>query len=248
MDRGNVTEKEMDDKDAKYRRRDGWTPQIILLQKYRIGVVRLLNFGIDGGSFCANGRRFFCRISFINLNFFSCPPSLLSLWGRRNQSSMMLVRYLRAPCCPSPSPEFSNPSIFKEKKNSTHLLPLLGSGKVAKKFPLPLDFHNRSHTSSARTQKSAPPRRAAESKVQLVSKWKMSFRKFLIAAAAIGVKGALPDCVNGCLSPYNTIWVYLSLILPLPLLLDVVSQQHGRRGARQVWLVNDQTCQNVNST
>ena len=124
---------------------------------------------------------------------FFLPPSLLSLWGRRNQSSMMLVRYLRAPCCPSPSPEFSNPSIFKEKKNSTHLLPLLGSGKVAKKFPLPLDFHNRSHTSSApRTQKSAPRLGAAESKVQLVSKWKMSFRKFLIAAAAIGVKGALP--------------------------------------------------------
>ena len=108
-----------------------------------------------------------------------------------NQSSMMLVRYLRAPCCP-PSPEFSNPSIFKKKKNSTHLLAppslssLLGSGKVAKKFPLPLDFHNRSHTSSAQTQKSVDP----ESKVQLVSKWKMSFRKFLIAAAAaIRVKG-----------------------------------------------------------
>ena len=114
---------------------------------------------------------------------FSPPSFRLPFFLWCNQSSMMLVRYLRAPCCP-PSPEFSNPSIFKEKKNSTHLLPLLGSGKVAKKFPLPLDFHNRSHTSSAQTQKSVDP----ESKVQLVSKWKMSFRKFLIAAA-IRVKG-----------------------------------------------------------
>ena len=201
----------MDDKDAKYRRRmDGCRKSPSSRNIASGSSVRLLNFGMDGGSFCANGRRFFCRISFINLNFFSCPLSLLSLSGGRNQSSMMLVRYLRAPCCPSPSPEFSNPSIFKEKKNSTHLLPLLGSGKVAKKFPLPLDFHNRSHTSSARTQKSAPPRRAAESKVQLVSKWKMSFRKFLIAAArriveqaAMRVKGERRFHVEWMMPPHH---------------------------------------------
>ena len=169
-------------------------PQITLIQKYRIGVVRPASQLWNGWGIVLRQRPPVFLPNFVHKSkLFFLPPSLLSLWGGRNQSSMMLVRYLRAPCCPSPSPEFSNPSIFKEKKNSTHLLPLLGSGKVAKKFPLPLDFHNRSHTSSARTQKSAPPRRAAESKVQLVSKWKMSFRKFLIAAAAaIGVKGALP--------------------------------------------------------
>ena len=98
-----------------------------------------------------------------------------------NQSSMMLVRYLRAPCCRR-RPRTNFPTHPYSKFHTSAPLPssISCSGKVAKKFP-PLDFHNRSHTSSAAVQ-TRRPKVDQESKVQLVSKWKMSFRKFLIAA------------------------------------------------------------------
>ena len=148
---------------------------------------------------------------------------------------MMLVRYLRAPCCPLALARriFQPIHIQREEKFNTSAPSFLpGSGKVAKKFPLPLDFHNRSHTSSARTQKSAPspaPRRRVKSSIGF--EMENVFQKvFDSRRRRCHRSERCPPCVNGCLSPYNTIWVYLSPILPL--LLDAVSQQHGRRGVR----------------
>ena len=106
--------------------------------------------------------------------------ALLPFSAGCNQSSMMLVRYLRAPCCPHRRSNFPTHPYSKFHTSAPLPSSISCSGKVAKKFP-PLDFHNRSHTSSAAVQ-TRRPKVDQESKVQLVSKWKMSFRKFLIAA------------------------------------------------------------------
>ena len=111
MDRGNVTEKEMDDKDAKYRRRKSSSRNIASGSS-----VRLLNFGIDGGSFCANGRRFFCRISFINLNFFLSPDARLSLgWAQSKFNDACPI--FACPLLPSrPRPNFPTHPYSKRRK------------------------------------------------------------------------------------------------------------------------------------
>ena len=87
-------------------------------QQYRIGILQNFRPGPNGGSFCANGRQFFCRISFINLNFF-LPFSLSRVVQSKFNDACPIFA---CPLLPSPPLEFSNPSIFKKEKNSTHLL------------------------------------------------------------------------------------------------------------------------------
>ena len=124
---------------------------------------------------------------------FSCPfPSSLSLgWAQSKFNDACPI--FACPLLPSrPRPNFPTHPYSKRRKIQ-HICSLCWVlAKWPKSFLFLLTF-TIDPIHHPRERKSRPLGRAAESKVQLVSKWKMSFRKFLIAAAAaIGVKGALP--------------------------------------------------------